>query len=106
MRTIDSKRMIQAIFATRLLYVLGNCLVQCSILKRYRQIHAKRSFRNAVTFLIILTTLRSMASFLLLLLSCRPLSLLWDPVAQVEHPGRCLGIKTLQRFFFGMGIVK
>jgi hypothetical protein len=96
--------MLQAVFATQLLYVLGNCSVKLSILERFRRITgSKERFQYHIVLLMALTIIFSTASFLLLVLSCTPVSLVRDPVAQAEYPARC---KTVQPFFSAMAIIK
>ncbi|KAH5618570.1 hypothetical protein HBI23_246850 [Parastagonospora nodorum] len=102
--TANFNSMLQANFATRLLYALGNCLVKASVLERYRQINIKQWYRCTVVLLMAVTAAFSIAAFLLLLFSCTPPSLFWDLEGQAEHAGKCFTMKTQQTLFNVIGI--
>ncbi|KAH6131736.1 hypothetical protein HBI68_256010 [Parastagonospora nodorum] len=104
--TANFNSMLQANFATRLLYALGNCLVKASVLERYRQINIKQWYRCTVVLLMAVTAAFSIAAFLLLLFSCTPPSLFWDLEGQAEHAGKCFTMKTQQTLFNVIGIFK
>jgi hypothetical protein len=100
------KSMLKANLATRLLYVVGICLVKFSILVFYHKMDPRRTTRWIVHFLMAFVAALSIVTFFVLLFVCTPPSLFWNPAAQAAHPEKCLKQTTQQMFFNINGIMK
>jgi hypothetical protein len=94
--------MMQAIYSTRLLYVLAMWFVKMSLLVFYLRLDTRRSMRWTVYGLIFVVTGFSIASFIILAISCFPPALFWDQTVE----GDCMTPAAQQAFYDANGVIK
>lgn len=94
--------MMQAIYSTRLLYVLAMWFVKMSLLVFYLRLDTRRSMRWTVYGLIFVVTGFSIASFIILAVSCFPPALFWDQTVE----GDCMAPAAQQAFYDANGVIK
>lgn len=96
--------MLQATYATRLLYVTSVFFVKMSLLVFYLRLDQRQKMRWLVYFLMLSVTIFSIASFFVLTFSCTPPSMFWDTTGTVR--GHCMSAESQQLFYNSNGIIK
>lgn len=94
--------MMQAIYSTRLLYVVAMWFVKMSLLVFYLRLDTRRCMRWTVHGLIFIVTSFSIVSVIILAVSCFPPALFWDQ--NVE--GDCMTPAAQQAFYDANGVIK
>ncbi|KAH9904380.1 hypothetical protein F4778DRAFT_789967 [Xylariomycetidae sp. FL2044] len=95
--------MLQAIYSTRLLYVVGIMFVKLSLLVFYLRLDPRRSLRYWVFFLMFVVVGFSIASFFILAFSCYPPAVFWDLTGTIK--GKCIEANSQQAFYDANGVI-
>ena len=91
----------QAIYATRLLYIIGMGFVKMSLLWFYLRLDHRKLMKWAVYFSMFFTIGLTVSSVFVTVLSCIPPSKFWDPTG--KKPGHCISPEQQQIFYEANG---
>lgn len=94
---------IQAIYSTRLIYVVAMLFVKMSLLWFYLRLDQRPCMKWTVYFLMFFVIGISIASFFVLAFSCFPPAMFWDITGEVE--GKCMSPGSQQAFYDANGIL-
>ncbi|RYP92937.1 hypothetical protein DL770_000987 [Monosporascus sp. CRB-9-2] len=97
----DMTPMLQAIYSTRLLYVVATMLVKMSLLMFYLRLDQRPLMRWTVYILMFVVVGFSIASFGILTFSCYPPAMFWDVRGSIQ--GKCIDPNTQQAFYDANG---
>ncbi|PLN79925.1 hypothetical protein BDW42DRAFT_194789 [Aspergillus taichungensis] len=93
--------MMKAIYATRLLYIIGMGFVKMSLLWFYLRLDHRKLMKWAVYFSMFFTIGLTVSSIFVTVLSCIPPSKFWDPTG--KKPGHCISPEQQQIFYEANG---
>ncbi|KAI0003521.1 hypothetical protein F4779DRAFT_96242 [Xylariaceae sp. FL0662B] len=93
----EMTQMLQAVYSTRLLYIIAIMFVKVSLLVFYLRLDQRPLMRNTVYFLIFVVVGFSIASFFILAFSCYPPAMFWDITGTVK--GKCISADSQQHFY-------
>ncbi|KAH9907032.1 hypothetical protein F4778DRAFT_610250 [Xylariomycetidae sp. FL2044] len=97
----DYTPMLQSIYSTRLLYVVAVFCVKESLLMFYLRLDNRRTMRWTVYALMFAVAGFSIASFIILAVTCFPPALFWDMTGTVV--GKCIAPASQQAFYDANG---
>ncbi|CAJ2508865.1 Uu.00g138910.m01.CDS01 [Anthostomella pinea] len=95
--------MLQAVYSTRLLYVVSVMFVKLSLLVFYLRLDRRPCMRYTVYFLMFVVVGFSIASFFILTFTCYPPEMFWDMTGTVK--GSCINAKSQQAFYDANGVL-
>ncbi|KAL5336871.1 hypothetical protein BJX70DRAFT_400212 [Aspergillus crustosus] len=93
----DYAPMLQALYATRILYVFSLMCVKMSLLTFYLRLDHRRYMKWTVYAIMFIAMGVGISSFLTLVLSCLPPSKFWDLDGTAK--GHCISPNSLQAFY-------
>ncbi|KAI0475045.1 hypothetical protein GGR56DRAFT_675211 [Xylariaceae sp. FL0804] len=99
----NTTQMLQAVYATRLLYVVAIMFVKLSLLVFYLRLDRRPCMRYAVYALVLAVLGFSAASFFILTFTCYPPSMFWDVTGTVK--GSCISPDSQQAFYDANGVL-
>ncbi|KAL1954331.1 hypothetical protein VTO42DRAFT_1405 [Malbranchea cinnamomea] len=95
--------MQQAVYSTRVIYVVGLMFIKVSLLLFYLRLDQRKYMKWTVYSLLFFVLGLSIPSAFILAFSCTPPSKFWDFTG--EAPGKCMDAKHQQAFYDANGIL-
>ncbi|KAI0023975.1 hypothetical protein F4780DRAFT_686761 [Xylariomycetidae sp. FL0641] len=99
----DMKPMLQAIYSTRLLYVVAMFFVKMALLIFYLRLDTRTNMKYIVYFQMFVLIGFQIASFFILAFSCYPPKMFWDIDGTVQ--GHCMSPQSQQSFYDANGVI-